>query len=545
MKKLIYISLFLLIASLLVVSFDVKPIIATPSIKSAFDAEYGPALTIKYSCTVCHKAGTTELNAYGEDVKGAGAGGPCPEFNPPASHTKRKKEGDCVAKHAPGLETPFSSGCVGCHGSDLHGGIAPSCYTCHGALWDKNDSGGSCPDYNPPSSHTILKSEDGCRAYHAPGYEDPLANGCTLCHGEQLKGDSAPSCYTCHGEKWNDEEDDDDAPPPTSYSIRKVSHASADFKSIENLDSDGDGFSNIEEITALSNPGDSDISPETATLVKGKMAGTWKRSWIFNKGIFKIVIKTKGGVIIDSNSPVMLRSITSDIVSGKIHKRGSRSVIVSFPRALLYALYGENDSELTVIVSGMTDSGAGFSFDKQVKISGSTPALLKGLSATVTPTTYAEGDDLKVQISGADADKINLSKPVYAIGYMKQLALGDVSRSGAVVEIIISADEMNKLLGSLQTGTTYTLGLRGDSTGANEYFAVPVRFTAGEAGTADCKKFNPPGNHTVKKTIGKCTYKHAPGLTDPLNNGCTTCHGADLKGTSFAPSCLLCHEKKW
>lgn len=67
----------------------------------------------------------------------------------------------------------------------------------------------TCPQFNPPPSHTKLEDEDDCKAFHAPGYEKPYSNGCTSCHGQNLTGGIAPSCLTCHGKEW-------DEMPPTN-----------------------------------------------------------------------------------------------------------------------------------------------------------------------------------------------------------------------------------------------------------------------------------------------------------------------------------------
>ena len=49
-----------------------------------------------------------------------------------------------------------------------------------------------------------------------------------------------------------------------------------------------------------------------------------------------------------------------------------------------------------------------------------------------------------------------------------------------------------------------------------------------------------PADHTISKD----GYLHKSGYKKPLTN-CAICHGADLKGTAFAPSCYTCHGAKW
>lgn len=89
--------------------------------------------------------------------------------------------------------------CQTCHGEDYLGGTSGvSCYLCH-----DGPNAFSCPDYTPPSTHTVLQEDDDCEALHMPGFEDPMDNGCALCHGIDLTGGFAPSCFTCHGNRWN------------------------------------------------------------------------------------------------------------------------------------------------------------------------------------------------------------------------------------------------------------------------------------------------------------------------------------------------------
>jgi hypothetical protein len=92
-------------------------------------------------------------------------------------------------------------------GSDVGGPDATATQVSSGG--GGQNGGGSCPDFMPPESHTILKHDDGCSALHAPGYEHPLDNGCDGCHGADLTGDMGPSCFTCHGAEWNGDGDDD------------------------------------------------------------------------------------------------------------------------------------------------------------------------------------------------------------------------------------------------------------------------------------------------------------------------------------------------
>lgn len=61
------------------------------------------------------------------------------------------------------------------------------------------------------------------------------------------------------------------------------------------------------------------------------------------------------------------------------------------------------------------------------------------------------------------------------------------------------------------------------------------------ASTPACTTSGPPSDHTdVVKGIA-----HKPGKADPTKTGCTACHGADLKGGAVNVSCYTCHGRVW
>ncbi len=51
----------------------------------------------------------------------------------------------------------------------------------------------------------------------------------------------------------------------------------------------------------------------------------------------------------------------------------------------------------------------------------------------------------------------------------------------------------------------------------------------------------PPDDHSEK--LGGFAF-HRPGYADPVNSGCATCHGPDLRG-GLGPSCYTCHRREW
>ncbi len=54
-----------------------------------------------------------------------------------------------------------------------------------------------------------------------------------------------------------------------------------------------------------------------------------------------------------------------------------------------------------------------------------------------------------------------------------------------------------------------------------------------------------PSSHNQMLGVpGGIVGLHAPGFLDPLNEGCSLCHGEELKG-AFAPSCFECHGAFW
>lgn len=66
----------------------------------------------------------------------------------PATHTILKTGGGLTPGwHAPGFDTPYTSGCTECHGALLTGDHhAPSCYSCHGSVWkEANPTAGTVP----------------------------------------------------------------------------------------------------------------------------------------------------------------------------------------------------------------------------------------------------------------------------------------------------------------------------------------------------------------------------------------------------------------
>jgi hypothetical protein len=62
----------------------------------------------------------------------------------------------------------------------------------------------------------------------------------------------------------------------------------------------------------------------------------------------------------------------------------------------------------------------------------------------------------------------------------------------------------------------------------------------GGSGGGDGGSSGLPANHTNSEE----GVLHAPGNNYPFANGCTTCHGVDLRG-GIGPSCYSCHGQEW
>ena len=430
------------------------------------------------------------------------------------------------------------------YGAELTGKYG--CGLCHGGsftefnpygqdLMDAMVGGGARLQFYPPNTHTIPKGRFGYK--HADGLFTPYSSGCTRCHGVDLKGLIAPSCYLCHGERWTE----GTASTPVETNAPAQQGLDEAFAAIENNDSDGDGFSNIDEINALTHPGDPNSFPGGGEVeVSVDMEKFWDRDWVTAAGLLEVTVIPRGGSL-EMARYVALKTDAGELFSTRLRNRGKR-IIAVFPKALLHLLFSDPaDRSASLLVSGETADGFSFSAKFRVRQQGAAPALLEDISAKVDPDTW-EDDETGLSFTLRGAGNVDVEKPVYVVGPFLRVELQNVVRSGQTVTGELDAETAVTMMGSPVKGVIYTVGLYGSSTEPGTSFAAAVDITSL---ATDCYDFDPPNDHTVPFTRGECTYYHKPGYRTPYAEGCYICHGSDLRGTSVTPSCYLCHGQLW
>lgn len=550
MKKL---SLFFLMFITLTLMWEENSsVTATPSLLNDFSSAYGKSLPELFSCQICHKSGSNELNPYGRDLAQAGASD-CGKFNPPGNHNILETSATCAAYHRQGHNNPLASNCWGCHGTNLEGESAPSCYSCHEKLWN-NSSRTNNPSFDPPSSHTIRESDDGVTGLHAPGFKSPFSNGCTSCHGSSLRGGTGPSCYTCHGNEWSDDDDDSHTGSASSHeaSFAHFQTTNQTFKSIKDIDSDGDGYSNINEIKQLTNPGDADSNPGDAGAIVLAVKKNWQTNWTSKAGSLKFSLTFNTGNSIDTALPFTLTSDSESFSIPDVKEESSKKVSFTLPKSLLTGLYiGSKDKEEIMLLAGTRKGGTAFKLPFSVKIIGANPTVHQGIKIIIKPLSQDSENGLTVVLKGTKLNSLLKDKDIILSGSKKRIKTDDYSLKANKLTLNISNADLEKMYGVMEEGALYPLGLYSETTENNEVVLLLSEFSAstggggGGGGGDTCHSFSPPASHTVKKVAGTCEYLHAPGFSQPLSNGCTACHGTDLGGTTFAPSCTLCHTKNW
>lgn len=440
-----------------------------------------------------------------------------------------------IAKYGSALSAQF--GCLICHSRESVEKLNPYGRSFGYAFIP----GGACLEFHPPNTHTI--SRGFCGYLHAEGMETPYSSKCTTCHGADLRGLIAPSCFTCHERRW--EED-----PPTGQSDEIRGGAAIGFDNalamIEEIDSDGDGFTNVAEIMALTNPGDAKSFPGKTTEVRVQLEKTWQREWIGSEDNLEVTIAPIGEGLIDTTMHASLKTTAGELVTTKFLREfdNPRRVRAVFPKALLYVLFDDPaDKRATIVMSGSAKSGATFTTKIKIRQKGKIPPLLKKVKLRIKPHLWGDDGKVTFTIKGRKADLIDIDRPLLVVGTSGFKLLESVRRSGSTVVGVLSIDDAKRLIGiPLLNGAVHTLAVTGHA--QDEEKILNVAATVALEPT-ECYRFRPPSSHNVSLDIGDCVYLHAPGFETPFASRCNACHGIDLNGTTVTPSCYLCHPRLW
>ena len=415
-------------------------------------------------------------------------------------------------------------------------------YNPYGAdLLDALAETGTCLEFFPPNTHTIAFGR--CEYLHAEGLFTPFTNKCTHCHGATLEGLIAPSCFLCHGKRWTEDGPAIGDAPDMKRGGNNINDA---FTTIEPLDSDGDGFSNIAEINADTHPGDATSIPGTAPEITVTMETNWKRDWYKNNSDLKITVTPKGSTELDEDVPIFIQTDGGKLYSTKVTVKGS-SIELLFPKALMYTIIKDLDAAgTTVTVFAKTIFDETVTKEVDVNFTRMTPDFVAGLKIRFAPNVWEKGKDVTVTITDRKG-LVNETKTLTARGPADFFDLKDVARKGNRVTGTISASDALKMLGDGMEKTQYPISITGKSTDRKMVVAVYRAVTAiFDGGGDDCFDFDAPASHNIPFLQGVCSYLHAPGYDTPFDNNCNACHGPDLRGIdNFAPSCFLCHDQIW
>jgi cysteine-rich repeat protein len=100
----------------------------------------------------------------------------------------------------------------------------------------------------------------------------------------------------------------------------------------------------------------------------------------------------------------------------------------------------------------------------------------------------------------------------------------------------LGCHEDRSAIASCNTGTNHIARV-GQATW--DAVLVELGLSCGDTGEGSTVS-GPPADHTDSKR----GFMHKPGKDYPFTNGCTACHGSDLRG-NIGPSCYTCHGEKW
>lgn len=286
--------------------------------------------------------------------------------------------------------------------------------------------------------------------------EKPYGNGCNNCHGSNLRGGTGPSCYTCHGDEWSEDDDSEKTDGSSSERLRHFRAAANSFRSIENEDSDGDGFTNIEEIRAVSNPGDSASIPGGSQAIELVVRKNWNTSWLSKTGSLKFQLIFNNKPFLDISKPVTLSTEKLTLQTNLILKKKNNTYSFTLPKALLAQLFlqGENRKILSTI-SGYLLNEDPFSLPLSVKIAGSEIDPLPGIKAKFKNSEINDQEDLVLVLRGQNLDELDDEEKIILTGLQKRLKRDDYELRKNRIVITLEFAELEKIFGTLEPGINY------------------------------------------------------------------------------------------
>ena len=470
----------------------------------------GPTLYANY-CASCHGAGaaSTKVGATVARINsGISTVASMNSLGTTLNATQIQAVSDYLVSLVPtpppgGLtgEQLYAANCAGCHGAGaastkkgatvarINTGIATvSTMNYLGTLLTAADVQ-SISDYlislgpasPPPAPPTVAHTDNQSGYLHAPGKNSPYTNGCASCHGARLQGATGPSCYSCHSQKWSQ------SPPsttdgPTLYGI----YCAGCHYDGNNSTKKGADLTRI-------NSGISSVSVMNSLSV---LTSTQKQA------IADYLVSLGGGTGGGGGGTGTDGASLYASYCQSCHGVGTASTKVG--------------ADLTRINNGITGVSS-----------------MNSLSFLTTAQRQAIADyliSLGTGGGGGGGSGSTDGATLYANSCAGCHGQGDVStkagRTAAqITASITNVASMNFLSGSLTATQIQAIA---------DYLAT---VTGGSGGA-------PTGSFTVAHTDNQEGHRHAPGKNSPYTNGCSSCHGARLRG-AYGPSCYSCHSQKW
>ncbi len=251
---------------------DDYPIDDTDDMAWAIEAYPALANTRLDTCTLCHTSGA-DLNSYGADYLANGrnpaAFGLIEQLDSDGDGFINLDEIDLLTFPGDPADTPDDMALAMAAYPHLAQTDMNDCSLCHQADYTLNGYGVDYQQYGRnPAAFGLIENLDSDGDGH-PNWDEltlvyfpgdpadyPAHMELLLLQYPQLVDTPLESCDLCHTDDW--------ALNPYGTDYNDYGNNRAAFGLIENLDSDGDGSLNIEEINALTMPGDPTDSPAQA-----------------------------------------------------------------------------------------------------------------------------------------------------------------------------------------------------------------------------------------------------------------------------------------